>query len=51
VAIVLGTTLFGLLTQLSGGMRTAALSMAGFFIVSLIVLAALRRSYDRALTG
>ena len=50
VAIVLGTTLFGLLTQLSGGMRTAALSMAGFFIVSLVVLAALRRSYDRALT-
>ena len=45
LAIVVGTSLFGLLTQVSGGMRVGALSLAVFFLVSLVVLATLRKPY------
>lgn len=50
LAIVIGTGIFGVLTQLSGGMRTAALSLAVFFIISFIILAFLVKPYKKALT-
>lgn len=49
LAIVLGTSLFGVLTQLSGGMRVGALSLALFFLVSLLVLLVLRKPYQKVI--
>lgn len=49
VAIVIGTSLFGILTQISGGMRTGALSLSVFFLLSLLVLLSQRKAYKRAM--
>jgi UMF1 family MFS transporter len=49
LAIVLGTSLFGVLTQLSGGMRTAALSLGVFFLIAFVLLAFLIKPYRNAL--
>lgn len=38
VAIVLGMFSFGLIEQLTGSMRNSALTLSGFFIVSLVIL-------------
>ncbi|MDP4207396.1 MAG: MFS transporter [Bacteroidota bacterium] len=39
LAIVLGMFSFGLIEQLTGSMRNSALTLSGFFIVSLVILA------------
>ena len=38
LSTVMGTFVFGLITQLSGGMRNSVLSLAVFFIISLIIM-------------
>lgn len=42
IAIVLGTFFFALINEITGGMRPSALSLAGYFILSLIFLAMIR---------
>jgi UMF1 family MFS transporter len=43
LAIVLGTGIFGVITQVTSGMRVAALTLSLFFLTSLILLASLRK--------
>ena len=38
LSTVMGTFVFGLIEQLSGGMRNSVLSLAVFFIISLIIM-------------
>jgi UMF1 family MFS transporter len=49
LAIVLGTSLFGVVTQFSGGMRYGALSLALFFLLAFFLLNRLRGSYKTAI--
>ncbi|AEE50825.1 MFS transporter [Haliscomenobacter hydrossis] len=48
LSTVMGTFLFGLITQLSGGMRNSVLFLAVFFIISLIIMRRVQVTRDVA---
>ncbi|MCB0619312.1 MAG: MFS transporter [Saprospiraceae bacterium] len=50
-AVVLGTFSFGLVEQLTGGMRNSILALAAFFLISLLVLTRVKISHSRVRPG